>query len=354
MKLCTLILAIWLVQPVSAQLRLQRATADLLFQQYDTLQTSGISVLVIKNGKKLYDRSFGLSNIEPREKATSHSNYRIASVTKSFTAMAIMLLRDDGKLSLNDPLSKFFPETAPCGNTVTIRQMLNHTAGLPNYGNLLPPNQQEPLSDQDVLHILERQDSTLFPPGSRFDYSNTAYVMLGLIVEQASGLTFAEFLQRRIFQPLMMEHSTVNSRTGNIANRAYGYSLAEGKIIPKDQSIFSYLRGDGGIYTSTHDFYYWDQALYTEKLVKAATLKEMFTESSRRSAETGYGYGWEIENRYGQERIFHSGGTSGFSSFYVRYPARRFSIIILANQSTGADLERYVNALEKIFLKDAR
>ncbi len=354
MKICTLILAVWLVQPVSAQIRLQRATADLLFQQYDTLQTSGISVLVIKNGKKIYDRSFGLSNIETREKTSSLSNYRIASVTKSFTAMAIMMLRDDDRLSLSDSLTKYFPETAPYGNTVTIRQLLNHTAGLPNYGNLLPPNQQEPLSDLDVLNILERQDSTLFPPGSRFDYSNSAYVMLGLIIEKASGLPYAEFLQKRIFQPLQMEHTTVNNRSGNIANRAYGYSLADGKPIPKDQSIFSYLQGDGGIYSSTHDFYNWDQALYTEKLITAGTMKETFTESARRSNAVAYGYGWEIEQRFGLERIFHAGGTSGFSSYYVRYPARKFSIIVFANQSTGIDLSGYVDALEKIFLKDAR
>ncbi|WP_423737846.1 serine hydrolase domain-containing protein [Chitinophaga caseinilytica] len=353
MKILPILLAAIISLPVSAQLRQQRAAADSLFQHYNTSETTGISVLVVRNGKKLYDRSFGYADIAQHRKAAATTNYRIASVTKSFTAMAIMLLRDEGKLSLDDPLTRFFPQLAAFGRNITIRQMLLHTSGLVSYGDILPAPPTVPLKDADVLRLLETQDTTRFPPGSRFDYSNTGYVLLGLIVEKTSGMPFPEFLRQRIFQPLGMKNSTVNSLTDSIPNRAYGYNLEKGTLVPKDQSMFSYLLGDGGVYSSTSDFYRWDQALYTHQLVSAATLREIFTPGSSPSPTLGYGYGWEIDRKYGLERVMHTGGTSGFSSYYVRYPAKKFSIILFANQNTGLALDPIAQSLEKIFLSEA-
>lgn len=353
MKILPLLLAAIAWLPAHAQLRQQRAAADALFGRYDSTETTGISVLVVRNGKKLYNRSFGYAEILTRQKATPATNYRIASVTKSFTAMAIMMLRDEGKLSLDDRLVQYFPKMAAFGKDITIRQLLLHTSGIVSYGDVLPGPLTEPLTDADVPRLLETQDTTRFPPGARFDYSNTGYVLLGLIVEKASGMPFPQFLQQRIFQPLGMRNATVNRRDGKIPHRAYGYNLKEGKLVPKDQSLFSYLLGDGGIYASTADFYRWDQALYSQKLVPAATLQEIFTPGSWPSPELGYGYGWEIDRKHGLQRVMHTGGTSGFSSYYVRYPERKFSIVIFANQNDGLALAPIAESLERIFLPEA-
>jgi len=326
--------------------------ADSLFKSYNTRNTSAISAMVIKDGKIIYNHSFGLADIENKVPATPLTNYRIASVTKQFTAMCIMMLKEDGKLALDDKLNKFFPSLPGYTSNITIQQMLNHTSGLPDYGDLVSPGITRPLNDTDVLHLLEKTEKRVFEPGARFAYSNTAYVLLGLIIEKVSGMPFKDFLRKRVFIPLNMRQTTVNSQTDSIPNRAYGYNLRDGRLKKEDQSLYSYLLGDGGIYSSVADFYKWDQALYTNKLVKPATLKEIFTQSSRENPVQAHGYGWYIDEKFGKKRVSHSGGTTGFSSFYVRYPAIRFSIIVFANQDEGVTLEPIVNAIENIYLNE--
>ena len=325
----------------------QAKSVDSLFGRYVEGKNSGISVMVISDGRKLYNRSFGYADIGNLRKANSSTNYRIASVTKSFTAMALLMLRDQGKLSLDDKLSSFFPNLPAFASKITVKQLINHTSGLMGYGDA---RTKEPLKDIDVLHLVEKQDSTRFTPGSRFSYSNSAYVLLGLIVKQVSGLMLDEFVRKHIFLPLEMKGSTFNNLAGKIPNRAYGYNLRDGKLLLEDQSNASYLQGDGGIYSSINDFYFWDQALYTDKLVKRQTLEEIFRPSSQEAPGINYGYGWYIEERYGTRRIFHSGGTTGFSSYYVRYPEKKFSIVVFANQDEGLALEPIVNAIERICL----
>lgn len=325
---------------------------DSLFSKYDDVHSTGISVMIIEKGKIVYDRAYGLAEIETRTKAAANTNYRIASITKSFTAMAIMMLRDQDKLQLEDPLTKFFPSVPEFGKQITIRQMLNHTSGLMGYADFVSKGTVAPLQDTDVLRIVEKQDSTQFKPGSRFSYSNTAYVLLGLIVEKVSGLSFTDFVKQRIFRPLKMDASTLNSITGTIKKRAYGYNLIDGKLLKQDQSIYSYLLGDGGIYSSVKDFYKWDQALYSGKLVKQSTLQEIFSPSSREAPNLDYGFGWYIENKNGTRRISHSGGTTGFSSYYVRYPEIKFSVVIFANQDDGLALGPYVDAIERIYFNN--
>ncbi|GAA4312978.1 serine hydrolase domain-containing protein [Compostibacter hankyongensis] len=331
---------------------LKTRSVDSLFRNYNTDNTSGISVMVIKDGRIIYNRSFGLADIENKVPATSQTNYRIASVTKQFTAMAIMMLKEDKKLSLNDHLRKFFPYLPAYTDEITIRNMLNHTAGLPGYGDLVAKGTTQPLTDTDVLGLIRKTDTPAFKPGSRFSYSNTAYVLLGLVVEKVSGMPFKDFLRQRIFTPLKMTQTTVNSMTGSIPDRAYGYNLRDGGLKKEDQSLYSYLLGDGGIYSSVDDFYKWDQALYTPKLVKPATLKEIFTESSKETPTSAYGYGWYIDEKFGEKRVSHSGGTTGFSSYYVRYPDIRFSVIVFANQDEGVTLGPVVDAIEDIYLKE--
>jgi len=346
------LLLLFIVNLTDAQAQDPRTKAvDTLFRKYSGPGTSGISVMVIENGKIVYDHSFGYAEISTGRKTTSATNYRIASVTKPFTAMAILMLRDQGKLKLEDKLSSFFSGLPHFANEITIKQMLNHTSGLITYGNSVLKDLGRPLNDTDVLEIVKKQDSTNFKPGSKFRYSNTAYVLLGLIVEKLSGLPFGEFLSRRVFRPLKMSGTTFNNLEGKIQNRAYGYNERGGKLVLEDQSEASYLRGDGGIYSSVKDFYKWDQALYTEKLVKQSTMQEIFTPSSFEAPGLGYGYGWYIEKRFGLKRISHSGGTTGFSSYYVRYPEKHFSIVVFGNQDEGLALDPIISGIEKIYLQ---
>ena len=353
MKNIVLILSfLFFVKVSHAQIKNSRPKAvDTLFRKYSGGETSGISVMVIENGKILYNRSYGYAEISTGRKATPATNYRIASVTKPFTALAILMLRDQGALRLEDKLSSFFPGLPPFANEITVKQMLNHTSGLITYGNSIPKDLGRPLNDHDVLEIVKKQDSTNFKPGSKFRYSNTAYVLLGLIVEKQSGIAFDEFLSRRVFRPLKMSGTTFNNLEGKIVNRAYGYNERGGKLILEDQSEASYLRGDGGIYSSVKDFYNWDQALYTDKLLKESTMKEIFTPSSFEAPGLGYGCGWYIEKRFGLDRISHSGGTTGFSSYYVRYPEKRFSIVVFGNQDEGLALDPIISGIEKIYLQ---
>ncbi|MBV7529830.1 serine hydrolase [Chitinophaga sp. sic0106] len=344
---------LWLLLIVTTPVQAQFSQRiDSLFSSYNLQNTTGISVLVIKDGKVSYKKAFGLANIEQHTPATPATNYRIASVTKQFTAMAVLILAQQKKLSLEDPITKFFPGFPPYGKEVTIRRMLHHTAGLPDYGNLMPANRTTPLSDEDVLELVSQQDTAAFTPGSRFSYSNTAYVLLGLIVAKASGKSFAQFLKENIFVPLKMRNTTTNAPDARILNRAYGYNLRDGQLKLMDQSRYSYLLGDGGVYSSVDDFYKWDQALYTKRLLQPALLKEMFTPGSWPTPSLGYGYGWEIETKYGLKRYVHTGGTTGFSSYYVRYPEAHLSIVIFGNQNDGLALGPYVEAIERIYIQE--
>ncbi|RAJ80081.1 CubicO group peptidase (beta-lactamase class C family) [Chitinophaga dinghuensis] len=328
------------------------AAVDRLFANFDTARFSGISILVINNGRKVYNKSFGYADRENKVIATSQTNYRIASITKQFTAMAIMMLKDEGLLSLNDRLPKFFPSLSSLAKDITIRHLLTHTAGLPDYGDLVPSGTTTPLKSTDVLHLIESADSLRFQPGTRFSYSNTGYVFLELVIEKVSGMSFSDFVKSHLFAKVDMLNSTLNSTTGTIVNRAYGYNFKEGKLVKEDQSIYSYLLGDGGIYTSLDDFYKWDQAFYGEKLVKADILKEIFTKRAWETPSIAYGYGWYIDEKYGKLRLSHSGGTKGFSTNYVRFPNEKISIVVFANQDEGVVLDPIINAIERIYVFD--
>ncbi|PWV46542.1 serine hydrolase [Chitinophaga sp. S165] len=330
----------------------QATKVDNLFNAYNNINTSGVSIMVIRDSQVIYNRSFGLADVEHKVPATPQTNYRLASVTKQFTAMAIMILKDEGRISLDDPLVKFFPNIHSYGKKITIRHMLNHTSGLLNYGDLIPEGTTIPLTDKDVLHLIEPLDSTDFEPGTKFAYSNTAYSLLSLIVAKVSGMPYKDFLKQRIFEPLGMTYSIANVMGDSIYNRAYGYDQKADGLKMSDQSIYSYILGDGGVYSSVTDLYKWNEALYKPVLVKQETLDEIFTISSKEHEHLGYGYGWYIDTKYGKKRVSHTGGTSGFSTYIIRYPEIKFSVIILANLDEGFTVAKVGDAIEDIYLKE--
>ena len=326
------------------------AEIDALFRDYDLPDVPGASVIVIKNGRVLFKKAYGLRNAEDRAKSTTQTNYRLASCTKQFTAMAVMILAERKQLSYNSRLTDFFPTFPVYGKQITVRHLLNHTSGLIAYEDVMPESTTIPLTDDNVLRLMEQQDHTHFPPGSQFRYSNSGYVLLGLIVQKASGMSFPDFLRQNIFVPLHMDHTVLYRRDDHSDLRqAYGYTQQGDTFIRTDESLTSSTLGDGRVYSSVEDLYKWDQALYRKRLVSIRTLKQAFTPGVAVDNTSGYGFGWFIEDRHGMRLVWHSGNTIGFTAHIQRSPEKRFTIIVLTNRN-DAPLAGLVDKIRELYL----
>ncbi|MBV9695736.1 MAG: beta-lactamase family protein [Gammaproteobacteria bacterium] len=340
----------------------QARGVDALMRPYQG-EVPGASVLVIRNGRPLIRRAYGYADLEHDVRATPATNYRLASVTKQFTAAAILLLAQEGRLSLADPVRRWLPTLPAAVQPVTIRQLLTHTSGLIDYEEVMPESNSRPLHDSDVLHLLEAQNRTYFPPGSQYRYSDSGYSLLSLIVARASGSGFATFLHERIFAPLGMRHTVAYEEgVSRVSNRAYGYSAqaaptrSDGAAHPvssdwvrTDQSLTSAVLGDGGIYSSVDDLSKWDAALYGGGPLSDESLRLAFTAATGTDdPQVAYGFGWRITG----QTVWHSGETIGFRNVIVRYPARHFTVIVLTNRN---DPEPYTLALAiaKLYYPDA-
>ena len=309
---------------------------DALFADFNRPDAPGASVTVIQKGKVLLAKGYGLANVEEKIPCTPETNFRLASLTKQFTAMSILILADRKKLSLDESLVDFFPEFPSYGKQITVRHLLSHTSGLVDYEDVIPAGTTIPVLDRDVLRLLLKQDKTYFPAGSKFRYSNSGYSLLSLIVEVRSGMPFAQFLKKNIFQPLKMEQSLAYEQGfAIIPKRAYGYSSVGQGFTRTDQSLTSSVLGDGGIYTSISDLFKWDQALYTGKLVSAKSLKLAFTPGALPTdfPSSRYGFGWYIGEYRGLKEIWHYGETRGFTTRIARFPEKKFTLVILTNRN---------------------
>jgi CubicO group peptidase (beta-lactamase class C family) len=306
-----------------------------LFQDYSRPASPGASVMVIHRGKVVLAKGYGLANVEENIPCGTNTNFRLASVTKQFTAMAVMILAERKKLSLDERLTDFFPEFPACGGSITVRHLLTHTSGLIDYEDVIPKGTEIPVLDRDVLRLLMRQDKTYFPPGTQYRYSNSAYALLALIVEARSGNTFARFLQQNIFGRLRMNHTLAYEQGSSIVpRRAYGYSPDASGFKRTDQSLTSSVLGDGGVYSSVADLYQWDQALYTDKLVSRKMVKLAFTPGPETDhPDTRYGFGWYVGQYRGLREIWHSGTSLGFTTRIARFPEKRFTVIVLTNRN---------------------
>lgn len=326
-------------------------TIDGLLAEYTGPAVPGASVIVIRDGRVIFRRAYGMADLGRHIAATPETDYRLASVSKQFTAMAIMLLARDGKVRYDQPVRELLPELPGAAQSVTVRHLLNHTSGLPDYEDLIPDSQTVQVGDRDVLALLARKDTLDFPSGSAYRYSNSGYVLLGLIVERVSGVRFPHFLRARIFAPLGMTASVAHVEgVDTVPHRAYGYSPAlPPGFTPTDQSVTSATLGDGGIYTNVDDLVRWDRALYGTALVDAATLQLATTPPMLPGgAETQYGFGWFVDSYRNERRWRHTGETCGFRNAIQRFPHRRFTVIVLTNRNAGepaAIAERIADAL---------
>jgi len=329
------------------------AIIDSLFSDYNLDDGPGAAVIIIKEGVILFSKEYGLANLEDEIPITNETNFRLASITKQFTAMCIMILKNRGELDFETTLVEIFPPFPSYGNNITIRHLLNHTSGLVDYESLIQNDATEQVSDMDVYNMMTGLDSTYFTSGTDYRYSNTGYALLSMIVEVKSGLSFAAFLEENIFSPLGMTNSVAHQNgISTVSNRAYGYSQGDNIYSLDDQSLTSAVLGDGGIYTSLNNMFHWDQSLYTDTLVPIEILNEAFTSGELSNGEkTGYGFGWRMDTYLYRNRAHHTGSTRGFRNVFMRFPDQKISILILTNRNSG----RPINIAEKIadYLFDA-
>jgi CubicO group peptidase (beta-lactamase class C family) len=352
---------------------------DKLLTEIGPATAPGVAVLVRQNGQTVLAAGHGVRDLRSRAPIDAQTNFRLASCTKQFTAMAIMLLVHDGKLKYDTVLTEIFPDFPAYGRAITIRHLLNHTSGLPDYEELMengfaalggPPrpwDEQSPsrpfkrppfwtadnqITDAQVLMLLEHEDHGRFAPGTHWSYSNSGYVVLGLIVAKVSGKSFPDFLRERIFKPLHMDHTVAYVKGKNgISNRAYGHSVESGKLIETDQSSTSATLGDGGIYSSLDDLAKWDDALAQHTLLSQAEMQPALipvklADGSVPHWDSGpgdtdplagrdvyYGFGWFLNSLHGHERMWHYGDTIGFKSSIQRFPKDKLTVVVLSNRA---------------------
>jgi len=340
-----------------------------IFSAVSSANDPGIAVLVRQNGKTVFEHGYGVRDLRTKTKIDARTNFRLASFTKQFTAMSVMLLAHDGTLQYDDKLTKFFPEFPAYGKDITIRNLLNHTSGLPDYEDLMEAEEkakgplwtpERQIQDQEVLQLLEKASSGFFAPGTSWAYSNSRYVVLSLVVAKVSRKSFGEFLAQRIFNPLHMDHTLMYVKGKNeVTSRAYGHTKEKetGVFRQTDQSPTSATQGDGGIYTSLVDLAKWDDALRNHTLLGAGEMKPAMTavklwdgspthwpdsphgDNGTPGRAVSYGFGWFVDPYQGHARTWHTGSTMGFGTVIERFLEDNLTIIILCNR-TDLDPEK--------------
>ncbi len=331
---------------------------DSIFAPLASAKSPGLAVMVRKSGRTIFQRGYGVRDLRTFHKIDPRTDFRLASFTKQFTAMAVMLLVHDGKLRYDQPITEIFPEFPAYGKSITIRHLLTHTAGLPDYEDLMGSNwtATHQIHDDEVLALLERQTAPKFAAGSKWEYSNSAYVLLGLIVAKASGEPFWIFLHHRIFGPLHMTDTIafVNGQN-NVPHRSLGYAKESGKFVEADQSPTSATLGDGGLYSNLDDLATWDSeldahTLLSEKDMRAGLTPVALNAGADTSKLPAYGFGWFLDPYQGHARMWHAGSTTGFQTVIDRFTREKLTIVILANR-TDLDPNALALRVADVFLK---
>ena|SRR5579859_1762245 len=303
-------------------------------------EVPGAGLLVVEGGVPMLRRACGYADLEGAVRTSSLTNYRLASLTKQFTAAATLLLEEDGRLELDAAAYRWLPALPPAARAITIRQLLTHTSGILDYEELIPPERTLQVDDADVLALLEQEDRTYFEPGARYRYSNSGYVLLGLVLSAAAQTEFRELIESRIFVPLGMRTSVVHREgISTVSHRAFGYTAQESSWRRTDQDLTSATLGDGGIYSSIEDLERWVLALDEERLLRPESWRSAFAPAVHTDLRgTAYGFGWQISG----DTVWHSGETVGFRNVIVRFLADRLTVVLLTNRNGP---EPYATAL---------
>jgi CubicO group peptidase (beta-lactamase class C family) len=343
-------------------------------------QLPGAAISVRENGQTSFQREYGVRDLRTRRAIDSRTNFRLASCTKQFTAMAIMLLVHDGRLRYDEHLTDVFPEFPDYGKAITLRNLLNHTSGLPDYESLMeqmPEGQarwtkNRQIHDAEVLALLEAQKGGKFAAGTQWSYSNSGYVVLGLVVAKVSRKPFEDVLEERIFVPLKMNHTLAYVRGKNeVTERAYGHSKEGDTFVETDQSSTSATLGDGGVYSNLEDLGKWDDALTHHTLLASNEMQSALTpvrlaDGSRPRWASGpgdtnplpnnlvsYGFGWFLDDYRGHQRMWHYGDTIGFKTVIERFTDGNLTLILLANRS-DLNPETLASKVANVYLSTPR
>ena len=322
---------------------------DAIFARLKSSNTPGAAVLVVSKGQVAFRQGYGVTDLHTLHPIERTTNFRLASFTKQFTATCIMLLVRDGKLRYDDHLTDIFPEFPAYGKDISVRNLLNHTSGLPDYEELLmaqyrgtPPDNIPQILDAGVLKLLEQQTVGKFQAGSKWEYSNSGYAVLAMIVEKVSGKPFGQFLHERIFTPLKMNNTLAYEKGKNeVPHRAFGHTQEKNGWRDTDQSPTSAVLGDGGIYSSIDDLAKWDGAIREHRLLNEAEMVPALTPAPTSNGpprlpsgkEVKYGFGWFLDPYKGHNRMAHDGETIGFLTTIQRFPQDDLTIVVLANRS---------------------
>ena len=310
----------------------------------------GLALLVSRNGEPVRAEGFGFSNVELQVPVKPETVFQSGSMGKQFAATAIMMLVEEGKIGLDDSITKYFPEAPATWKPVTVRHLLSHSGGFTDY----PKNFdfRKDRSEDELLKIAEAIPLA-FPPGTNWSYSNLGYLTLGILIHRVTGTFYGDVLQDRIFRPLGMQSTRIISEADIIPNRAAGYRLVKGEL--KNQEWVSpalNTTADGSLYFSILDLAKWDAALYTEKLLKRSSLDQMWTVVKLNNGKPNsgnYGFGWEMTSSHGHRVIGHGGSWQGFKTHILRYVDDKLTVVVLANLAE-ADPGKIAQHVAEIYL----
>ena len=310
-------------------------------------QVPGVSVAVVKAGQVLLAKGYGLANIEHQVPVTPATIFQSGSVGKQFTAALVLLLVEEGKIRLDDSIRTYLPNAPAVWAPITIRHLLTHSSGIPDYTAGTVDYRRD--YTEDELAMLAYGLTLEFPAGARYNYSNTGYVLLGIVIHKASGSFYGDLLRERIFEPAGMTTARVISEADIVPNRAAGYRLVDGTV--KNQAWVAprlNTTADGSLYLSLSDFIAWDQVLRTRSLLAPQSWAQIFEPMKLSSGNPyPYGFGWQVDTIAGQTRVRHGGSWQGFKAHIVRYTGDDVTVLVLANLAQ-ADPERFADGVAAI------
>ncbi len=320
----------------------------------------GATVGIIKNNSFVFAKSYGVRNLKTGEKITSSTDFNIASLTKQFTAIAILLLEEQHKLSLTDKLSRFFPDmNKKVADSITIQQLLTHSSGIRDHYDYIDTKTLKHAHNIDVYNAVKNVDSLYFKPGTKFQYSNTGYCLLALVIEKVSGISYNDYMQQNIFQPAGMKDTRIWNEQASILQPATGYDKDSitNRFMPSgaNEHIFFSTEGDGGIYTSLADYIHWLSALqkenvFSKKIVDKARTIEHYIDAK---SKLGYGFGWFVDESETNKKVYHSGSNGGFRTYSFTIPAENFMIVVFSNRS-DIDIEETARKIYSLLFPDKK
>jgi CubicO group peptidase (beta-lactamase class C family) len=310
----------------------------------------GLALLVSRNGRPVRTEGYGLANVELRSPVKAETIFQSGSVGKQFTATAVMMLVEEGKVRLEDPITKYFPQAPAWWKEVTIRELLSHTAGFTDYPKDF--DMRKDYGEDELLRIVGAIPQ-VYPPGTKWDYSNLGYLTLGILIHRVTGEFYGDFLQQKIFKPLGMSTTRIIDEADIIPNRSAGYRWVNGRL--KNQEWVSPVlntTADGSLYFSILDLAKWDAALYTERLLRRSSLKQMWTVATLINGQPNpghYGYGWFVTRKKGHQVVQHEGQWQGFETQISRYLDDKLTVVVLTNLAE-AKPERIADGVAEIYL----